>query len=64
MQLHVATLGVAELDALERIRAQGVLLSRTKPGTLRAVTHLDIADEDVEFALEAVPRALGADVHA
>ncbi len=64
VQVQVSTLGVAELDALERIRAQGVLLSQTKPGTLRAVTHLDITDEDVERALEAVPQALRADVHA
>jgi hypothetical protein len=27
---------------------------------LRAVTHLDIDDEDVERAIELVPRALGA----
>ncbi len=29
------------------------------PGVLRAVTHLDIGDDDVERALELVPRALG-----
>ncbi len=30
-----------------------------KPDVLRAVTHLDIGDEDVDRALELVPRALG-----
>ncbi len=39
----------------------GVLLSRTmKPGVLRAVTHLDIDDDDVAEALELVPRTLGS----
>jgi threonine aldolase len=55
-------LGLEEEDALERIRAQGVLISATKPGTLRAVTHLDLSDDDVDRALELVPRALGAHV--
>ena len=41
---------------------QGVALSQTKPGILRAVTHLDLTDEDVEHALTAVPAALGAHV--
>ena len=47
--------------AIERIRDQGVLVSTTvHPTIVRAVTHLDIADEDVETALEAIPTALGA----
>ena len=29
------------------------------PGVLRALTHLDISDEDVAVAAEAIPRALG-----
>ena len=35
-----------------------------KTGVIRAVTHLDIDDDDVERALQAVPHALGARVHA
>jgi threonine aldolase len=49
-------------DAVERLEAAGVLLSPTKPGVLRAVTHLDVTDDDVERALELVPEALGARV--
>jgi len=64
VQLNVAALGLGEEDALEKLRAHGVLLSPTKPGTLRALTHLDITDDDVERALEDVPQALGARVHA
>ena len=38
-----------------------MLLSTTVwPTKLRAVTHLDIADEDIDAAIEAMPRALGA----
>jgi threonine aldolase len=49
-------------DAVERLAQAGVLLSPTKPGVLRAVTHLDLTDDDVERALELVPEALGARV--
>jgi hypothetical protein len=38
------------------VRVSGTLL----PGVLRAVTHLGIADEDIDHAIEAIPRALGA----
>ena len=49
-------------DAVDALAAAGVLLSPTKPGVLRAVTHLDLTDEDVERAIELVPAALGARV--
>jgi threonine aldolase len=63
VQLNVAALGLDESDAIEQIRAHGVLLSQTKAGTLRAVTHLDIGDDEIEQALELVPQALRAHVH-
>src|SRR2546423_7598145 len=47
--------------AIERIKQNGVLVSTTvHPTVVRAVTHLDISDEDVETAIEAIPVALGA----
>jgi threonine aldolase len=64
VQVRVGELGIDEHDALERLRAHGVALSQTKPGVLRAVTHLDLTDDDVEHARSAVPAALGARVHA
>jgi len=65
VQVDVGSLGLGEWDAVDLVREQGVLLSRTmKPGVLRAVTHLDIDDDDVAEALELVPRALGAGVRA
>ena len=48
-------------EALERLSQQGVGLSMTvHPTILRAVTHLDVDDEDIERAVELIPRALGA----
>jgi hypothetical protein len=34
------------------------------PTRLRAVTHLDVDDEDIDRAIELIPRALGALAHA
>jgi threonine aldolase len=46
--------------AIDRMKAEGVLVSTTvHPSVVRAVTHLDISDEDVETAIDAIPRALG-----
>ena len=56
VQLPVAD----EHQALERLAAEGVLLSRTGPGVLRAVTHLDVDDAGIEQAIGAASRALGA----
>ena len=33
-----------------------------RPGFLRAVTHLDLTDDDIDRAAELVPQALGASV--
>jgi threonine aldolase len=64
VQIDVGAMGLSVDDALARAQAEGVRLSPTKPGVLRAVTHLDVTEDDVEHALDAVPRALGAAVHA
>ncbi|MGL6278877.1 MAG: threonine aldolase family protein [Gaiella sp.] len=59
VQVDVAPLGLTAEEALERLHGAGVALSRTiHPTVLRAVTHLDVTDEDVEVAVSAVPRAL------
>ena len=47
-------------DLLARLAEEGIGFSATAhPGVLRAVTHLDIDDDDIEQAIERVPRALG-----
>jgi threonine aldolase len=59
VQVDVGPLSLTREDALERLREHGVLLSTTvHPTVLRAVTHLDVSDEDVDRACEAIPRAL------
>ena len=64
VQLNVAAIELDENEAIAQARAHGVLISQTKAGTLRAVTHLDVTDDDIERAVELVPRALEAHVHA
>jgi threonine aldolase len=65
VQLNVGSIGLGEHGALDRMRMAGVALSRTmKPGVLRAVTHLDIDDDDIERAVDLVPQALGVHVAA
>jgi threonine aldolase len=46
----------------EKLRARGVLVANLRPGWLRAVTHLDIGDDDIDAAIPAMQEVLG--VHA
>jgi threonine aldolase len=65
VQVHLGPLGLAPQEALARLREHGVGLSMTAyPTRLRAVTHLDVSDDDIERAVELIPRALGALVRA
>ena len=51
--------GPARAGAIDRLKQHGVLVSTTvHPTVVRAVTHLDISDDDVETAIEAIARAL------
>ena len=61
VQLDVAELGLDRDDALARLRDAGVGLSSTiHRGIARAVTHLDVDDDDIERAIDLVPAALGS----
>jgi threonine aldolase len=65
VQIDVEPLGLERGDALGRLAAVDVGLSTTIHSTiLRAVTHLDVTDEDVERACELIPQALLAPVGA
>jgi threonine aldolase len=65
VQLNVTELGLDNRTALEAMRAAGVALSPTiHPGIVRAVTHLDVGDDDIAHAVDAVPQALVARVRA
>ena len=43
-------------DGIARAAAAGVALGELRPGWLRAVTHLDVTDEDVDAAIDALAR--------
>jgi threonine aldolase len=61
VQLDTRPLRVTTTEAVERLAAEGVLLSATiQPGILRAVTHLDVDDAGIDHALQAAPEALRA----
>ncbi len=57
--VDVGALGLGADDAVARLRAEGVLLSfAARKDVLRAVTHLDVSAEDIDDAVERIPRAL------
>jgi threonine aldolase len=61
VQIDIAPLGLTWQAAEARAAAAGVGISDTvDPTIMRAVVHLDISDADIDQAIEAVPRALGA----
>ena len=61
VQIDVGAMGLTPGDAMDRLRGEGVRVSGTYyPGVLRAVTHLGIDDDDIDEAIAAIPRALGA----
>jgi threonine aldolase len=60
VQLDAGVLGLTSAEAASRLAGAGVGLSSTvSPGVLRAVTHLDVDDDDIDQAIEAAPAALG-----
>jgi threonine aldolase len=63
VQLDVAPLGLGKWDVLAALNEAGVGLSNTvHPTKLRALTHLDVSDEDIDAAIELAPDALAARV--
>jgi threonine aldolase len=57
VQIDVGPDRAGAIDAMKR---EGVLVSTTvHPTVVRAVTHLDIGDDEVTAAIDAIPRALG-----
>jgi threonine aldolase len=63
VQLDVEPLGLRKFDVIAALKEKGVGVSNTvHPTKLRAVTHLDVSDEDIELAIELAPEALAAHV--
>jgi threonine aldolase len=51
--------GLDRAGVIERMKERGVLVSTTvHPTIVRAVTHLDITDDDVDTAIAAIPAAV------
>jgi threonine aldolase len=57
--IDLVPLGFDVMTALTRLREEGVELGVLRPNVLRAATHLDVTDDDIDLAVGAVPRALG-----
>ncbi len=63
VQIDVEPLGLERGDALARLAEAGVGLSATiHPTVMRAVTHLEVTDADIERAAQLIPAVLGAHV--
>ncbi|MBM4243510.1 MAG: low-specificity L-threonine aldolase [Deltaproteobacteria bacterium] len=48
-----------DVDFAARLRASGVLVNTVAPGRFRAVTHLDVASDAIDDALERIRRLCG-----
>jgi threonine aldolase len=57
--IDVAADGLDPAEARARIGENGVAVGLLRPGVLRAATHLGITDDDIDQAIELIPRALG-----
>jgi threonine aldolase len=57
--IELAPHGLDVPTARDRISERGVLVTGLRPGWLRAVTYLGISDDDIDRAIDAIPRALG-----
>jgi threonine aldolase len=63
VQIDVGSLAIDRADALARLREAGVGLSATiHPTVIRAVTHLEITDDDIDHAAELISATLLAGV--
>jgi threonine aldolase len=60
VQIDAGELGLSSQDAIARLASVGIGVSGTiHRGVVRAVTHIDIDDADIERAIELAPGALG-----
>jgi threonine aldolase len=57
--IDVASSGLDTTEARTQIAEHGVRVGLLRPGVLRVATHLGVSDEDVDRAIELIPRALG-----
>jgi 4-aminobutyrate aminotransferase-like enzyme len=51
-------MGISVRDAQELIAREGVLVGGLRPGVVRIATYLGVTDDEVDQAIDAIPRAL------
>jgi threonine aldolase len=56
--VDVGSVGLDAAEAQARIAEHGVRVGLLRPGVLRVATHLGVSDEDVDRAIELIPRGL------
>ena len=57
--IDVASVGMEVREAQDRIAEHGVRVGLLRPGVVRVAMHLGVSDDDVDRAIELIPRALG-----
>jgi threonine aldolase len=60
VMFDITRAGLTADDVLQRLAAEGVLMTAFTPSRIRAVTHLDVDDEGIDRAATALARALDA----
>jgi threonine aldolase len=61
VQFDIAHLSATAEEVLRRLESRGVLLSGTSyPSVIRAVSHLDVSDTDVERSIDVIASTLHA----
>ena len=56
--VDVGSIGLDAAEAMRRTAEQGVRVGLLRPGVLRVATYLGVSDDDVDQAIELIPKAL------
>jgi threonine aldolase len=56
--LDVASVGLSVREAQELVEKEGILVGGLRPGVVRIATYLGVTDDDVDRAIDGIPRAL------
>jgi threonine aldolase len=59
VMIDLSDSGMPAVEAVSRLKAEGVGIMHLDSTSLRAVTHLDVDDEGIDYALDAFRRVFG-----
>ena len=59
VMIDLADCGMSAVEAVRRLNAEGVGIMNLDSTSLRAVTHLDVDDEGIDYAINAFRRVFG-----